>query len=92
MPAPTFEEVGGTFRVSLQNATKIAFPEGNSVDLARFCTIWYQQPTRASPSPLITQGRITNRAYQDLCPDVSHETLRRDLVDMVKERDIDESW
>ncbi len=29
-------------------------------------------------------GRITNREYQRLCPDVSAETLRLDLVDMVK--------
>ena len=28
-------------------------------------------------------GRITNREYRDLCPDVSGETLRLDLVDLV---------
>jgi ATP-dependent DNA helicase RecG len=28
-------------------------------------------------------GRITNREYQNLCPDVSAETLRIDLADMV---------
>ena len=30
------------------------------------------------------QGRITNREYRSLCPDVSTETLRLDLVDLVK--------
>jgi ATP-dependent DNA helicase RecG len=29
-------------------------------------------------------GRITNRDYQTLCPDVSAETLRTDLADMVE--------
>ena len=29
------------------------------------------------------RGRITNRDYQTLCPDVSAETLRLDLVDLV---------
>jgi ATP-dependent DNA helicase RecG len=29
-------------------------------------------------------GRITNRDYQELCPDVNSETLRRDFVDMVE--------
>lgn len=29
------------------------------------------------------QGRITNRDYQELCPDVSSETLRLDLDDLV---------
>ncbi len=27
--------------------------------------------------------RITNREYQELCPDVHAETLRRDLADLV---------
>jgi ATP-dependent DNA helicase RecG len=30
-----------------------------------------------------TNGRIANREYQQLCPDVSPETLRLDLSDMV---------
>ena len=29
-------------------------------------------------------GRITNREYQDLCPDVSAESLRRDFVELVE--------
>jgi ATP-dependent DNA helicase RecG len=32
---------------------------------------------------LETHGRITSRDYQTLCPDVSPETLRLDLVDLV---------
>lgn len=30
------------------------------------------------------EGRITNREYQELCPEVSPETLRLDLADLVK--------
>jgi ATP-dependent DNA helicase RecG len=33
---------------------------------------------------LLEKERITNREYQDLCPDVSAETIRRDLVDLVQ--------
>ena len=29
-------------------------------------------------------GSITNREYRQLCPDVSPETLRLDLVDLVE--------
>jgi ATP-dependent DNA helicase RecG len=29
------------------------------------------------------RGQITNREYQQLCPDVSAETLRLDLADLV---------
>jgi ATP-dependent DNA helicase RecG len=33
---------------------------------------------------LLTNRRITNRDYQNLCPEVHPETLRRDLVDLVR--------
>ena len=33
---------------------------------------------------LIEHARITNSDYQQLCPEVSAETLRRDLVAFVK--------
>jgi ATP-dependent DNA helicase RecG len=32
---------------------------------------------------VIEHQRITNREYQKLCPDVSAETIRRDLSDLV---------
>jgi ATP-dependent DNA helicase RecG len=32
---------------------------------------------------LAAKKRITNRDYQELCPDVHPETLRRDLADLV---------
>jgi ATP-dependent DNA helicase RecG len=35
-------------------------------------------------SYLAHHRRITNREYQDLCPGVHSETLRRDLVDLVE--------
>jgi ATP-dependent DNA helicase RecG len=84
LPAPTFEEVGGTFRVVLQSATKKAFPGGNFGDASRFFKYDINKRQEQALDYLSTQRRITNRAFQELCPDVSHETLRRDLVDMVK--------
>ena len=36
---------------------------------------------------VLDHGRITNRDYKVLCQDVSSETLRRDLADLV-ERDL----
>jgi ATP-dependent DNA helicase RecG len=32
---------------------------------------------------LARRRRITNREFQELCPDVHPETLRRDLVELV---------
>ena len=36
---------------------------------------------------VLEHGRITNNDYSKLCPDVSNETLRRDLANLV-ERDL----
>jgi ATP-dependent DNA helicase RecG len=36
---------------------------------------------------VLDHGRITNRDFSALCPDVSSETIRRDLADLV-ERDM----
>jgi ATP-dependent DNA helicase RecG len=33
---------------------------------------------------LLSRRRITSRDYQELCPDVHAETLRRDLADLVE--------
>lgn len=33
-------------------------------------------------SYLADKGRITNREFQELCPDISAETIRRDLADL----------
>jgi ATP-dependent DNA helicase RecG len=84
LPAPTFEEIGGTFRVSLQSATRRAYPEGYAGDLSRFAKYDLNKRQEQALNHLIVQGRVSNRAYRDLCPDVSPETLRRDLVDLVK--------
>ena len=37
------------------------------------------------PAYLADKDRITNREYQELCPAVSTETLRRDLADLVRQ-------
>jgi len=84
LPAPTFEEVGGTFRVTLQSATRRAFAGDQLVDLSRFLRFDINKRQEQALTHLSIKGRITNRVFQELCPDVSHETLRRDLVDMVK--------
>jgi ATP-dependent DNA helicase RecG len=75
---PRFEETDAGFVVTLY--AKAALP--NTAD--------------ATPAPAQTQrvekmlvflktnGRITSREYQDICPDVSAESLRRDFVDMVE--------
>ena len=42
-----------------------------------------QQARPELPVPVIQ--RITSHQYQELCPDVHAETLRRDLVDLISQ-------
>jgi ATP-dependent DNA helicase RecG len=78
-----------------RNQTAPAFAEGE----ATFEVTLYARASDGAPAPVATpqsgrlekllafvrkSGRITNREYQDLCPDVSAESLRRDFVELVE--------
>jgi ATP-dependent DNA helicase RecG len=87
-PVPKFNPTAHNFSVVLSNhreqrhghpaqaATPAAAPtsEGLNVTNRQERALQY----------LREHGRITNRDYQTLCPDVSAETLRTDLADMVQ--------
>ncbi len=81
LPAPRFEETAAGFRVTLLghgnelvNATPEAQRWGNLL----------LNPRQEQALAFLTQhGRITNRDYQQFSPDVSPETIRRDLSDLV---------
>jgi ATP-dependent DNA helicase RecG len=89
LPAPKFEEVAGTFRVTLYNS----FKEGQNLGSIRDQTPALE--LNLDPNLLLNSRqesvlgflrvhpRITNKDYQELCPDVHTETLRRDLADLV---------
>lgn len=81
LPAPRFEETAAGFRVTLLghghdlvSASPAAQRWGNELLNPR------QEQAMAH---VAEQGRITNSAFQTLCPDVSPETIRRDLADLV---------
>jgi ATP-dependent DNA helicase RecG len=79
---PRFEEVAGSFRVTLFGDSP---PAQSTVDL----DLSAYQHLDLNPRQQLALGylgrhrRITSRDYQELCPDVHPETLRRDLVDLV---------
>jgi len=90
---PTFEEVGGAFRVMLFNSLEDLHPEQSGtkpkVGLPSFDSSDYVDHDLNPRQELVlgyllNHKRLTNRIYQELCPDVSPETLRRDLADLVK--------
>ncbi len=77
LPPPQFEESTGVFRVILRNEPVEDLSQYQLEDL---------NPRQASAlNYLASHKRITNRAYQELCPDVHPETLRRDLSDLVSQ-------
>ncbi len=74
-PAPEFRDTPYSFTVTLKN-TRVRRPapawESNMNERQLQALSFIQD-----------RGRITNRDYRALCPDVTAETLRLDLVDMV---------
>lgn len=77
---PRFEEVAGSFRVTLYGD---ALPPRQAVDLSAYQDLDLNPRQQAALSYLSRHRRITNRDFQEMCPDVHPETLRRDLADLV---------
>ncbi|MEM7127368.1 MAG: ATP-binding protein [Chloroflexota bacterium] len=81
LEAPLFEETAAGFRVTLQSAG------GKIVGSQPEKQPWHSGGLTPRQEQAIRfvheQGRITNGDYQALVPDVSAETIRRDLADLV---------
>jgi ATP-dependent DNA helicase RecG len=75
---PRFEETDAGFMVTLYAKASLSSPESLLPMPAQ------NQRVEKMLAFLKANGRITNREYQDLCPDMSAESLRRDFVDMVE--------
>jgi ATP-dependent DNA helicase RecG len=75
-PPPEFRDAPYAFTVILKNTrVRRAIPAWESN---------MNERQLQALSHIQEKGRITNRAYRELCPDVSAETLRLDLVDLVE--------
>ncbi len=84
LPLPKFEEMGGTFRVTLFGSDSGAQERTALPDLSNYAEYNLNPRQERALGYLIEHARITNSDYQQLCPEVSAETLRRDLVAFVK--------
>ena len=80
---PGFREIGGCFEVSVSAQINDKAQVPRSYPVAVNDSLNDRQ--LSALEYLGRNSRITNRAYQQLCPDVSPETLRRDLVDLVRQ-------
>lgn len=81
LPAPCFEETVAGFQVTLFGQGTRLISEG--ADVLRWKHLGLSERQEGALAYLAEKGRITNREYQQLCPDVSPETIRRDLADLV---------
>ena len=79
---PRFEEVGGTFRVTLFGGIEQDKRLREELPAIREMSLNARQ--ELALSFLLENRRITNREYQELCPEVHAESLRRDLADLVQ--------
>jgi ATP-dependent DNA helicase RecG len=80
LPAPKFEEAPAGFQVTLFGGA--AAPRA-AEESRRWRRLGLNERQERALTHLVDRGRITNREYQELCPDVSPETIRRDLADLV---------
>jgi ATP-dependent DNA helicase RecG len=80
---PHFEEVAGCFKVTLFGQG-IMTPNVALNDLSRYQGMGLNPRQNMALAYLSVHKRISNSQFQELCPEVHPETLRRDLSDLVQ--------
>lgn len=81
LPAPQFEAPGGFFRATIYSGGE---PWLTGAGLEAFQGLGLNPRQEAAVHHLLQNRRITNREFQEICAEVSAETLRRDLADLVR--------
>jgi ATP-dependent DNA helicase RecG len=84
LPLPEFRETAAGFLVTLRGHTGDDRADAGGVDTSEWRRQGLNERQITALLHLVEQRRITNRDMQDLAPDVSSETLRRDLADLVE--------
>jgi ATP-dependent DNA helicase RecG len=82
LPSPRFEETAAGFQVTLVGHGSALLSD--EVDLRRWHHLGLNERQEQALAYLAEEGRIASREYQELCPEVSAETIRRDLADLVR--------
>lgn len=81
-PEPELEETAAGFKITLYN-NAAARPQ-DPLSVRQWVEMGLNERQISALGYVADKGRITNADYQALCPDVSPETLRRDLADLVQ--------
>ncbi len=83
LPPPTFRETAAGFLVVLQGQTVASAASTTQPDTSEWERQGLNERQIAALLHLQEHRRITNRDLQELAPDVSAETIRRDFADLV---------
>ncbi len=82
LPAPIFEETPAGFKVTLQSSgVELVSSDPQQQPWGH---LFLNERQEAALAYVQRNGRITNSEFQALAPDVSAETIRRDLADLVE--------
>lgn len=83
LPPPAFRETAAGFMVTLKGRAVAEAVQGG-LDTSEWLRMGLNERQIAALLWLAEHRRITNREYRDVAPDVSDETVRRDLADLVE--------
>lgn len=82
LPPPQFRETAAGFLVTLQGRAVAEAVDGG-LDTSEWIKQGLNERQIAALLWLAEHRRITNREYREITPDISDETVRRDLADLV---------
>lgn len=82
LPEPAFEETDNGLKLTLYGHGERLLSTDRET-ASRWAAMGLNERQERALAYLAENGRITNRDYQALAPDVSPETIRRDLADLV---------
>jgi ATP-dependent DNA helicase RecG len=84
LPPPEFRETAAGFLVTLRGQAGDDRGDAAAVDTSEWRRMGLNERQIGALLHLAEQRRITNSDVQELAPDVSPETIRRDLADLVE--------
>lgn len=82
LPAPRFAETSNGFKVTLRGPGDRMV--GDEIDKSKWRRLALNERQQNALAFIAKNQRIANRDFRDLFPDVSEETIRRDLADLVE--------
>ena len=83
LPAPRFAETSNGFRVTLRGPGERLVAD--EIDRSKWRRLDLNERQQATLEYIAKNQRVTNKDLRDLFPDVSEETIRRDLADLVEQ-------